>query len=69
METLFEIEPILPTKFCGSCIHRERHSYSHGTKVMQYCGKRKDNRNQFGLKRIKVTNLACELYELKIKKK
>jgi hypothetical protein len=69
MNTLFEIDPVLHTTFCRTCIHRERHPYFHSNKVMQYCGKQRDNRNQFRLKRIKVTNPACELYELKIKQK
>lgn len=63
MEKLFEIEPLHPDKFCRTCIHRERHSYYRSLKVMQFCGKRKDSRNQFGLKRIKVTTPACDLYE------
>lgn len=69
MNTLFEIEPQYPTKFCRTCTHRVAQRYPHGTKFMQFCELTNDNRNQFGMKRIKVTNPACNLYEPKNKEK
>ena len=69
MEKLFDIEPMYPNTFCRSCENRVKRTYLHGNKVMQFCGVIKDNRNQFGMRRIKVTTPACELYKLKIKTK
>ncbi len=64
MSDLFNIQPIeknKPTKFCRTCIHRQR--WECGDSVIQYCSKRKSNRTFNRLLKIKVTNPACELYK------
>ncbi|MCB9073996.1 MAG: hypothetical protein H6552_00465 [Chitinophagales bacterium] len=48
-------------KTCRTCIHRER--WRCGGSIIQYCGKRKSNRTFNNLKKIKVTDIACELYQ------
>lgn len=65
--TLFELPPQKekphekPTKFCRTCVYRER--WQCGGSVIQYCSKRKSKRTSNGLLKIKVTNPACELYK------
>lgn len=56
------IKPELPT--CGNCKHRQRWELNdHSTKVVQSCALQKSRRTGNGLKRIKVTNPSCHLYE------
>lgn len=52
----------LPT--CRTCKHRQRWELNdHSTKIVQSCALQKSRRTGNGLKRIKVTNPACRLYE------
>ena len=52
----------LPT--CRTCKHRQRWKLNdHSTKIVQSCALQKSRRTGNGLKRIKVTNPACRLYE------
>ena len=52
----------LPT--CRTCKHRQRWELNdHSTKIVQSCALQKSRRTGNGLKRIKVTNPACCLYE------
>ena len=46
---------------CKDCKHRER--WQCNSKVFQYCGKRKSNRTDNGLLKIKAKNMACDLFE------
>lgn len=48
---------------CRDCKHRER--WECGSKIIQYCGKRKSGRTFNGLLKIKVTNEACPLFEIR----
>lgn len=48
-------------KTCRTCRHRER--WQCGSKVIQYCGIRRSARTSTGLKRIRVTDPACECHE------
>lgn len=57
----FECETIEPVEFCLTCAHRER--WQCNSKIIQYCGIRRDNRTFNRLLKIKVTNPACEHYE------
>lgn len=66
--TLWEYEAFngakqeLPT--CRTCKHRQRWELNdHSTKIVQSCALQKSRRTGNGLKRIKVTNPACRLYE------
>lgn len=55
-------KPELPT--CRTCKHRQRWKLNdHSTKIVQSCALQKIRRTGNGLKRIKVTNTACHLYE------
>lgn len=45
---------------CRTCAHRER--WQMGGSVIQYCGARRSSRTQNGLRKIKVTDKACALY-------
>ena len=55
-------KPELPT--CRTCKHRQRWELNdHCTKIVQSCALQKSRRTGNGLKRIKVTNTACHLYE------
>ena len=52
----------LPT--CRTCKYRQRWELNdHSTKIVQSCALQKSRRTGNGLKRIKVTNPACHLYE------
>ena len=50
-------------KTCRQCKNRQRWMEDHSTKVSQYCRVIKSNRTSNGLKKIKVTNKACALFE------
>lgn len=50
---------------CGECEHRQR--WECGSKIIQYCGKRKSNRTDNGLLKIKCKNKACALFEFRTK--
>lgn len=55
----------LPT--CRTCKHRQRWELNaYSTKIVQSCALQKSRRTNNGLKRIKVTNTACALYEKEI---
>lgn len=60
--TLFE-QKQKNLKTCLSCVNRER--WECNLKVFQYCGVRKSNRTENGLKKIKCKDVACELYSEK----
>ena len=52
----------LPT--CRTCKHCQRWELNdHSTKIVQSCALQKSRRTGNGLKRIKVNNPACALYE------
>ncbi len=58
---LFEIEPREETtETCRTCKHRQR--WECNSKIFQYCGVRKSNRTQNGLRKIKCKDKACLLY-------
>lgn len=46
---------------CRTCKHRQ--PWEFGSKIIQYCGARKNNRTFNHLLKIKVTNEACSLYK------
>ena len=46
---------------CRNCVHRERHEM--GSMVISYCGIRKSNRTQNGLKKIRAKDPACAGFE------
>jgi len=48
-------------KTCRTCKHRQR--WQCGGRVIQYCARQHSNRTFNHLKKIKVTNQACYLYE------
>lgn len=58
---LFDIEPIVITETCKTCVHRERHQCN--SKVFQYCGLVKSNRTYNGKLKIKCKTKACIHYE------
>jgi hypothetical protein len=60
---LFEVDKIriTNTNTCRHCVHRQR--WQCGGSIIQYCGKQKSNRTDNGLKKIKVTDKACILFE------
>jgi hypothetical protein len=61
---LFNIDPTEPQKAsdtCRHCVHRQR--WECGGTIIQYCGVRKSNRTENGLKKIKVTDPACPAFE------
>lgn len=60
---LFEIEQNKDEikETCRTCEHRQR--WQCNSKVFQYCGKRKSNRTENGLLKIKCKDKACLLYE------
>lgn len=62
-ELLFNIESVenKPTSFCKTCVHRE--PWQCGSKVIQYCKKRKSNRTTNGLLKIKVNMPSCASYQ------
>jgi len=66
---LFEISEIetspkteKPKNFCRECLHRER--WQCGGTVIQYCRKRKSNRTENGLLKIRCKNAACGYFEI-----
>ena len=65
-KTLFkDFNPVIPKarkETCRSCKFRERHQ--KGNSVIQYCGVRSSNRTVNKQLKIKVTNPACEHWEL-----
>lgn len=48
---------------CRQCYWAQ--AWECGAKVFYYCGKRKSNRTDNGLKKIKLKDLACLLFEKK----
>ena len=53
-----------PNKFCRTCKHRMRYEVNeHSLKIVQVCGKQYSSRNFTGHKKIKVTDMACFMYE------
>ena len=61
---LFEIEEKkdIITNTCRTCEHRQR--WECGSKIIQYCAKRKSNRTDNGLLKIRAKDTACFLYEV-----
>lgn len=45
---------------CRTCKHRER--WECGSKIISYCNARHDNRTDNGLKKVKCSYVACDLY-------
>ena len=63
-EELFMADAIYQSqklKRCKTCKHRER--WECGSKIIQYCSKRRSKRTTNGLLKIKANNVACLLYE------
>lgn len=51
-------------KYCKTCKHRMRYELNeHSLKVVQCCEMKPSRRSNSGYKTIKVTNLACNMYE------
>ena len=63
---LFEVQEDDSLFTCGECKYRER--WSCGSKIFQYCSKRKSNRTDNGLLKIKCKTTACALFEHELKK-
>jgi len=50
-------------KRCRTCIHRKRYALNeHSEKIVQCCEMQPSKRSNSGLKTIRVTDLACNLY-------
>lgn len=51
-------------KYCRTCKHRKRFELNeHSMKVIQCCELKPSRRSNSGYKTIKVTDLACNMYE------
>ena len=51
-------------KYCRTCKHRRRFELNeHSMKVIQCCELKPSRRSNSGYKTIKVTDLACNMYE------
>lgn len=48
---------------CRECKYRQRW-YIHPTRIIQVCSKQKSNKSSVGFKKIKITDTACNLFEL-----
>ena len=59
MTELFKI--ISTDKTCRECQHRQR--WQCGGRIIQYCGMTSSNRTINGLKKIKVTRVACHNFK------
>ena len=51
-------------KYCKTCKHRKRYELNeHSLKVVQCCELKPSRRSNSGFKTIKVTDVACNMYE------
>lgn len=51
-------------KYCRTCKHRRRFALNeYSPKIVQCCGLKPSKRSNSGYKTIKVTALACNMYE------
>ena len=65
MKTLFDIEPIAPTRRpekCNTCRHLTWLDYDSGKRFF-YCQIRKSKRTQNGLLKVKASREACDGYK------
>jgi len=65
MATLFDIDPIPPTKppsgsRCKNCVHLFRHHYNNN---MMYCGQRPGPSTTYKKARIKANDPACPMFK------
>lgn len=61
MSDIFQETSAASKETCRTCANRERHEC--GAKIIQYCNAIKSNRTHNGLKKIKVTDPACDLFK------
>lgn len=56
------MQETIKNETCRHCKHRQRWGFNYSNKITQHCALQPDKRNRTGLKRIKVTDKACDRF-------